>query len=930
MKQTFTLLLATIFSASALTFIVNTPGSKLKQNNSNTSEAMEEGAGDRIRWEISRLADPSTGKIPDNIRQKELVFASTLPNDEQINSSRAISFTNRGPWNVGGRTRAFAIDISNENRLLAGSPSGGMWLSTDGGASWAMTTTSTQLKSASSIIQDKRAGHTSTWYCAGGEPYGASASGGGSGSSAFFYGDGLFKSTDGGASWLPVANTAGGNPNTFSTAWQLTWNVAMDVSAHDTIEEVYVAANGVIYRTVNGGTSWNVVCGDYSYYTDVNVSTTGVVYATLSSDGTQEGIKRSADGITFTTITPVGFPTTFRRIVSAINPSNENEVYFLANTPGFGKVTYNFQGDGEWNSLWKYTYLSGDGSGANGTWQDLSANLPASGGLFDKWNVQGSYDMVIKVKPNEPNTVFIGGTNLYRSTTGFQDSLNTKFIGGYQENAVFPVVNLYTNHHPDQHGVEFLPSDPDVMFSAHDGGISKTIDNTAYPMVWQSLNNGYITTMFYTVAIDHATPNNNIIVGGSQDNGTWYTNSASPTAPWVQPRGADGSYCAIADGQSAYYFSIQNGKMMKANLDANGTKINYARIDPIGLKKPLFINPYTLDPNNNNIMYLAGGKYLWRNNDLSGIPMVNNWDSISTNWTKFVDSVPTPGSVITAVHACKTPANRVYYGTDNKRVYKVENANTGTPTPVDITPTTGSAIFPVAGYVTCITTDPLDGNKVLVAVSNYNVYSLYSTTDGGVTWAKVAGNLEQFSNGLGMGPSVRWASILHVNDGTVFLLATSVGVYATDTLKGLSTTWVQQGTTTIGNSVCDMIDVRQTDGLVVIATHANGMYSANITSVNDIVSINDLRSSAKELQLINYPNPVSQSTTIEFSLDKKTNVTLQVLDESGRLVETLVNSLMSAGTHKVEYTTEKLHSGLYYYSIIVNDRRKTNKMLIVR
>jgi hypothetical protein len=685
MKSTFTFLFAIAFSASALTYISQGGDEKkLKRANNGTDEAMTHGASKRAIWERKRLADPATGRIPDNIRQKELAFAATLPSDASL--SRTINFTNRGPWNVGGRTRAFGIDVSNENRILAGSASGGMWLSTDGGGTWNMTNTQSQLKNATCLVQDKRPGHTNVWYYGSGEAYGASASGG----AAYYLGDGMFKSTDGGLTWAPITSTAGGAPNAFSTNWQLFWNVANDVSAHDTISEIYAATYGAIYRSVNGGTSWTTARSGGSYFTDVAVTTTGVVYATLSDDGTQKGIWRSTDGVTFTNITPAGFPTAYNRIVIGINPSNENEVYFLANTPNFGKVTVDWQGNSEWNSFYKYTYVTADGAGANGTWDTLSQNLPGTGGMFDKWQVQGSYDMIVRVHPTQQNIVYIGGTNLYRSTTGFTDSLNTTFIGGYEQFSALPVINSYPNHHPDQHWIEFLPSNPNVMFSANDGGIFKTTNDTATSITWQSLNNGYLTSMFYTVAIDHATSGNNIIVAGAQDNGSWYTNSANPTAPWVTPRGGDGSYCAIADNQSMYYFSIQNGKMMKATLDANGNKTAFARIDPIGLEKPQFINPYTLDPNNNNIMYLAGGKYLWRNSDLSGIPLANTWDSVSTNWVRFNDSVPTANAEITAVTACKVPANRVYYGTDKKRIYKVDNANVGSPTPVDIS---GSA-FP--------------------------------------------------------------------------------------------------------------------------------------------------------------------------------------------------------------------------------------------
>ncbi len=891
-----------------------------------SSEGMEDDEASRMKWEVKRLADPATGKIPDNIRNLELAFAATLPNDGQNNGDRALlSFTNRGPYNVGGKTGALGIDISNENRILAGTHSGGIWLSTDGGSSWAITNTASQLKGANCLVQDKRTNHTNVWYYGGGNPWN-SASGGGS--SAFFVGDGVFKSTDGGLSWAPLAATAGGNPNSFTTGWQIVYSIANDVSAPDTTSEIYAAIYGGIYRSVNGGTTWTTARWGGSYFTEVAVTTTGVVYATLSSDGTQKGLWRSADGITYTNITPPTFPTTYNRTVMGINPNNENEVYFLSNTPGFGKVTYDFLGTAHWNSLWKYTYLSGNGDAAGGTWQDLSINLPATGGQFDKFQTQESYDMVVKVKPGNSNVVFLGGTNLYRSDSAFHDSTHTIYIGGYLEYSQMPTIKSYPNHHPDQHCLEFLPSNPDIMISSNDGGVFKTLNNKDTAVAWQSLDNGYVTTMFYTVAIDHSSANNDIIIGGAQDNGSWFTNSSNPTTPWVQPHGGDGSYCAIADNHTSYYFSIQNGmRVVKANLDASGNVLNFARIDPIGGKGYQWMNPFVLDPNNNNIMYMAGGKYLWRNNDLSAIPMSNTWDSISTNWIRFADSVPTVNSMITAVTACKTPANRVYYGTDNKKVYRVDNANTGTPTPVDITSTTTTAPFPTGGYVSNISVDPRDGNKLFVIFSNYGVYSIFYSSDGGTTWSKQGGNLESTSVAS---PSIRWASILPVADGTVYLMATSVGLFATDSLNGLNTVWVMQGLNTIGNSVCDMIETRTSDGLVVIATHANGMYSTHITSVNDITTVRNITAFNTDIQLTAYPNPVAQFTTIEFNLTKSSKVNLQIWDAYGRVIETLINEQMPEGKHSINFDRKNLSSGIYYYSLLADNRRKTNKIVLVK
>ncbi len=921
----------------------------LKSRPTSTEHATEGmTVGGRIEYEFNRLRDPATGKIPANIRRLELEYAATLPGfisplqrGTKGDLFSTLNWQSRGPWNVGGRTRAFAIDVTNPNKFLAGSTSGGMWTSTNGGTSWAQSWTAVH-QSISSIAQDTRAGKTNTWYIGTGEGYGQSASGGG----AFYLGNGIYKSTDGGTTWNSLTSTVSGTPQTFDNVWDIVWNVATNPGDTTLNGTVYAAVYNTIYKSINGGTTWTIARGTgitapFSYFTDIAVSPSGVVYATLSSDGgAQKGIWRSADGTTWTNIKPAGFPSTYGRIKIGISPSNENQVYFWAGTTtGFGTPDTNFLGDVEWNSLWKYKYLSGNGGGVGGTWWDLSQNLPTTGGPHDKQHVQGGYNMVIKVHPTDTAVVFLGGTNLYRSDDGFFSPNKTTFMGGYKQGSSIPyTINTYLNHHPDQHEIVFDSSNPDIMYSANDGGIYKTTNDTALTVVWTPLNNGYLTSMFYTVALDHAATNDSTIIGGTQDNNSWFVNSQNPQTPWVTKFFGDGSYCAIANNKLNYYFSIQNGKMQKMNLDAAGNITARRRIDPIGGKGYQFINPYILDPNNNNIMYLVGGKNLWRNNNLNLIPMNGGWDSISTGWTMFPDTVPVAGAKITALAVSNNPANVLYYGTSNKKVYRIDNANTGTPTAIDIT----GGLFP-AGNVSCIAIDPTDSKKVMVAFSNYNVYSIFYTTradSSAPPWIKVAGNLESTVSGnnlggTGSGSSVRWVSIMPVSDGVVYLAATSVGLYATDTLISPSATvspvvWTQQGATTIGNSICDMIDFRTTDGLVAVATHSRGIFTTNITSKNDVVAVNDIQPRVLGVVLTNYPNPFSSSTTISFTLNKNSKVKLNIYDINGKFIQTLADKEFSSGENRVEFSGEKLSSGIYYCVLKAGEAVLTRKIIVIK
>jgi hypothetical protein len=896
------------------------------------AEGMENSAA-RKAWEQKRLADPATGQIPKGIRQLELAFAEGLPSDATFKvDSLGAPWSPRGPWNLGGRTRAFAMDVTNSNVLIAGGVSGGIWRSTDAGTSWTRVTAAAQHPGVNSIVQDTRPGHTDTWYALSGEAYGTSASGG----DAFYLGTGLFKSTDGGLTWNVVSSTNSGTPQTFDSVWDATWNVAVDEA--DTVNDVvYCALLGAIMRSGNGGTSWVRVLGssstNLSYFTNVMTTPTGKVYATLSSydggggnGGTDQGIWRSADGGNWYDISPSFMPATYRRIVSVYNPLDEDRVYFLlANVdPASGKLTTDFQGDPEWNALYRYTYLSGDGTGSGGFWEDLTQNIPATGGIFDKFVVQGSYDLCISINPMDTNMVIIGGTNLYRSTTAFNDSTNTRHIGGYEVGAGQPILynGLYPNQHPDQHVMFWHPTLPNVLFSANDGGIWRCDDVTDSVPSWTSLNNGYLVSQFYTIGLDHGTPGSNVIVGGLQDNGTYWNNTTTQTDPWEWVAGGDGSYCHIVDGGSMYYFSKQLGKVAKVTINGSGTVTGFERIDPIGASGYEFINPFVVDPNDQNVMYLPAGRKIWRNSDLSAILLAGGWDSITTNWTVLPDTIAGT-NVITAIGITKTPANRLYVGTDNRNIYRIDNAHSGSPTMTQV----AIGTMPSAGYVSCLAVHPDDGDKVIAVYSNYGVYSIWSTTDAGSTWVKAGGNLEQNSTGTGNGPSIRWVQILPWPTGDAYLAATSVGLYATDTLNGTATVWTQLAAGTLGKAVVDMIDYRLSDGMAVIATHGYGIWSATLTPP-PAVNVGGGNGIAAPTVAV-YPNPLTANSQVQVDLPSEEHMRIRLYDQEGRLVDMMHEGRLSAGRNRLDMSMDGLASGVYFCRVQGGDWSRVVKCLMV-
>jgi hypothetical protein len=854
----------------------------------------------RNAYELMRLRDPITERIPNGIARRELKFSSQLPSREQHYRSgkgsatpQSIDWVSRGPSNIGGRTPALGIDINNENIILAGSTSGGMWRSTDRGNSWVRTTPMDERPNIACLAQDTRAGKTNTWYCATGEVSYASA--GWPPYYGDFVGNGLFKSSDNGQTWSILPSTVAEDSVNLTQPFNYVAKIAIDPS-NESKDIVYAAVQGGIMRSSDGGTTWNMTLGSFpsgSSVTDVVVTSKGVVYAAMGEfsvtyeTSTQYGVFRSVDGITWTDITPTGWQPNIYEVYIGIAPSNENVLYLSSDGIENGEYP---------NYFWKYTYESGDGAGTNGRWEDRSANFNQSG---------IEYAGYVKVKPDDENTIFLGRLNLWRSTDGLETPDNVQNLS---------IVNGEYVVHVDHEAMAFFPSDPAAMLIGCDGGVYFTPDNTAGEMDWTELNNNYLTSQFYTVAIDHSTSGNTIIIGGTQDNGTNFTGSDDAKQSWGFLFGGDGSTCAIASSRSSYYVSYQNGNTFREIVNDYGYVEDYGRIDPVGGTGYIWINPFALDPNNNNRMYLAGGKVLWRNSVLPSISLGSN-NKTSIGWAKLAQTTLSSSSpfgeyaAISAVSVSTTPANRVYYGTNDGQLFRLDSAHLSN---AKSTPIWIGKGFPARSFINCIAIDPEDGNKAVVVFSNYNVLSLFYTSNAGTSWTPISGNLEEHANGSGNGPSCRWVSILHVSNGTVYLCATSTGLYSTSQLNGASTVWTLEGKSSIGHSVIDMIDVRSPDGFVAVATHGHGIFSATITSVPSGVRERVVSEFSVHQ---NYPNPFSTTTTFTYDIAKKGFVTIKIFDVFGKEVSTILAAERFPGSYVQEWSTQHVPAGSYILRI---------------
>jgi hypothetical protein len=512
--------------------------------------------------------------------------------------------------------------------------------------------------------------------------------------------------------------------------------------------------------------------------------------------------------------------------------------------------------------------------------------------------------------------VLLGGTNLYRSTDAFRSSQNITWIGGYKPGTFLPDFKVYENHHPDNHLVLFDRTNSNKMYSVHDGGISVTENILAKDISWNSLNNGYTNTQFYSVAISQNAGDNRVI-GGLQDNGTLFCINPKTSTNWIQPLSYDGSFCFVSPKANEYYMSIQQGRVMRLVLNADGSLKQYARIDPRGVDKSKyqFINPFTPDASNFDKIYIPAGNVIWRNDDVSQIPLNTIPDSTSytTNWHELTKTLlPTAGDEITAIISSKLENDVIYYGTSNGKFYKLNNASADTATPVLLSNKT----FP-SGYINCITQDPNNAQKLYVVFTNYGILSVFESIDGGKNWQAISGNLEESSTGAGNGPSCRWLTIAQVGDSNIYYLGTSTGLYACKQLNGMSTTWYKQKGSIIGNQVVMMMDYRKSDGLLAVATYGAGVFTGYVNSLDPSNAVIEKQ---EEIKVQCFPNPVQEVLHIKF--ENAANRNIYLYNIAGKLLQT-----QSQSTQFNELEMGHLAAGNYLLIVTEGTKKWSRKIV---
>ena len=816
-------------------FEQQSPGELLKEVEENPVETKKA----RAEYFFNLLRDPATNSIPENIRSRELEHARQLPSNggQMIRKSAAanqqseeITWQSAGPQELGGRTRALGIDQRDSDVVIAGGVSGGIWKSTDGGNNWQMKTSSNQNMSVTSLAQDPS--NLDTWYYSSGEYRGNSASD--RGYTAFYYGTGIYESNDNGETWSLLPSTSDKDAE-----YNSRFDYISRIKVSPTTGTIFAASNSYgILRSTDDGSTFPIVRGPYTW-TDFDIDDQGNIVAVFSTTGSgsdESGIFYSTnDGApgSWTNITPTDFPDGHDRSVITFAPSDPNIVYVFSEKSSGSTNPSSNQGV----SFFKIDISDPQSPTA----EDRSANLPDFGDPVGGVNLQGGYNMMVSVKPDDPDFVMIGATNLFRSRDGFATTPSGGYdnsdasqkdeywIGGYDNDND---VSQYIGQHPDQHVVAYNPNDPNNVWTGHDGGLSETTDITSAPVTWQDTDEGYVTGQFYTVAISSASGDQRIM-GGTQDNGTpYYTvddQNMQQTA-YTDRSSGDGSYAHIGD--NFIFSSSQLGRVLRWN--PSFTSLEY--INPINASNELFVHPFEVDPNSDAIMYYPGGAEMWVNTEVNQISG-SSPSGTTQGWESFT-AVSVSGYQITTLEATKSnPSNRLYYGASGgtPKIYSLDNAPSNeSPTDISI------PNAPSGAYVHDIAINPEDGDELIVVMSNYNIIGLYHSTDGGSSWSAIEGNLEGSSQNPG--PSIRNATILPTSEGLMYLVGTSTGVYSTKTLSGSSTTWTRESDGgsqgSIGYSVAEYIVSRPSDGTIAVGTHGRGIFLGQAPTAPFDITVN--------------------------------------------------------------------------------------------
>jgi PKD repeat protein len=467
-----------------------------------------------------------------------------------------------------GRVNYIRMNPVNSNSIWCGSPSGGLWHSSNGGSTWSTQTDALALIGSSDVVINPL--DTNIMYLATGDGDGEAN-----------YSIGVLKSMDGGHTW----NTTGlvWSPGNYHVIRKM----IMDPS--DTSVILMASSHG-IYRTANSGTTWTLVQAGQFYDVAFKPGSPSTVYAVSTSMyiSTNNGTSFTASG--------TGLPTgNVQRMEIGVSPANSSYVYVLASNVS--------------HSAMLGVYLSTN-SGVNFTAQATYPNLlgyETDGS--DTTSGQGWYSLSIAVNPTNASDVYVGGVNHWRSTdAGVNWTCLTQWYGccGY------PYV------HADVHNIYFQPGSSTTLFSGNDGGVFQSTDNGTS---WTDLSSNLEIGEMYRLGT--SVTDSNYAISGLQDNGTDILEGPNN---WSYVIGGDGMECIIAHSTTnVMYGEIYYGEIFQSTDGGNTFNNTITNSSGTGVNaQGDWVTPYIMHPTNDSIL-LVGKNQVYRTTDMG-----NTWASVDS------------------------------------------------------------------------------------------------------------------------------------------------------------------------------------------------------------------------------------------------------------------------------------------------------------
>ena len=710
--------------------------------------------------------DPSTNTIPSERALEALKIKNTKLNSlSYFNRQSEINWTERGPSKQAGRTRALMLDgnFDSNGKVWAAGVSGGIWSITNienPTSEWSKVSDFWDNLVITCVASDPT--DANIIYVGTGERRGQG-----------LRGQGVWKTSDGGANWSQL-----------SSSIDLNYIDTIIVRNENGIGAVYAgggrafsngAYSGVngLQKSTDGGSTWTEVLGEISagsnhHVTDLELDSNNRLIVGTRTNTFNEGggqVFYSDDGSTFTQFN-LGALGSFDRTFVDVSPSDPNILYVMMENGSTGYITY-----------------IAKSSDAGNTWTQISIAEDENGNPFGDYQGSMDYWGLLGIDPNDPNTIYAAGAlSIFKSTdsgTNWTEISEWRGTGFSQ-----PYV------HADHHNIVFIDSDK-ILFS-NDGGVFLTTDggNT-----FTMKNDNMVTTQFYSTAIHPTT--SDYVLGGAQDNGTWRLNTAGKQEG-SEVYGGDGAYTHIDQVDPTYQFSATTyGNIVRStNGGASfGLYSNVTNAD--GTDAGFFINPSVIDGVNKAMYVTFDNNSILRQKDYTAL---TNHDFININL----------GAGASAYKVSPHTSGVLFVATAGGRVFKIVDAHTDNYSITEISPGVTS------GYISSIDVGK-DDNQILITLSNYGIDSIFETISGGGAngWVNVEGDLPDMP--------VRWGLYNRDNFNQV-AIATEVGVWVSDDITSSSVVW-NPSNDGLANTRVDMLAMNS-NGEMSAGTFGRGQFTS--------------------------------------------------------------------------------------------------------